>query len=198
MSEQTPSQIPQSGLGAGGTRLSARSIVFMVFVLAIVVVLDQVSKFYVVASLQLHESIEVIPGYFSIILTHNRGAAFGILSGLPEGYRQAALATTTIFALGAVFYLLIHDYYDDLIAQGALAMIVGGAIGNIIDRVRIGKVVDFIDVYYGPHHWPAFNVADSAICVGVCALLLLRPLRGSKKIGAETPAIEALPKHGDA
>ena len=146
-----------------------------IFVLAIV--LDQVSKWLVLANINQREIIPVIPNFFNLTLTFNRGAAFGMLSGLPDGTRQLVLAVTTLIALSSVLYFLMRDYHGNLRAQLCLAMIVGGAFGNIIDRLRIGAVVDFLDVYWGDYHWPAFNIADSSIFVGVVFLILMRPAR---------------------
>lgn len=136
------------------------------------VLLDQVSKHLILRSFQPGEIRPVIDGLFNLTLTFNRGAAFGLWSGLPPGWREAILALTILFALVVVGYFLTRPYYQNKLSQIALSVILGGACGNIIDRVRLGAVVDFLDVYYGSYHWPAFNVADSAICVGVAMLLL--------------------------
>lgn len=141
----------------------------------VVVILDQYTKYLVVANLTLHETIELVPGFFNLILTYNKGAAFGLLADLPDTIRYIALTVTTLIALSAVVYFLLRDYREDFIAQIALSFIVGGAVGNILDRVRLGMVVDFLDVYYNNYHWPAFNVADSAICLGVAVLLFRKP-----------------------
>jgi len=139
-----------------------------------IVVADQISKQVVLQNFSEYQSQPIIPGLFNLVLVFNRGAAFGIMSGLSDSYRHLALMTTTLLALGAVAYFLLHDFYRDRVAQGALGLIVGGAVGNIIDRFRFGAVVDFLDFYLGNSHWPAFNVADSAICVGVAVLLFRR------------------------
>lgn len=146
-------------------------------VVTTVVTLDQISKWIIIRELQVFDGrpVEVIPGLFNLVLTYNRGAAFGLLSDVPDGWRHLLLGLTTVAAFLAVAYFLLNDYRHDLMAHQALAMIVGGAIGNIIDRVRLGAVVDFLDVYYASYHWPAFNLADSAICVGVAVLLIRTP-----------------------
>jgi len=143
---------------------------------ALVVVLDQLSKYFVQEKLFTGDSIEVIPNFLNLILTYNPGAAFGLMAGLPDAVRYLALGTATVVALVAVMYFFMRDYRHDRFAQIALAMILGGAVGNIIDRIRFGMVVDFIDVFVGVHHWPAFNVADSAICMGVAIIVLRKPL----------------------
>jgi signal peptidase II len=163
--------------------ISAGVLFFMFLIILLVAVFDQLTKAVVVGSLHEGELIRIVPSYFNLTLTYNRGAAFGILSNYSDGTRQLLLAGTTILALSAVMFFLYYDYYHDRIAQVALAMIVGGALGNVIDRVRIGEVVDFLDFYYQSYHWPAFNVADSAICLGVFILLLRRPARAHSEAG---------------
>lgn len=136
------------------------------------IVVDQISKRIVLNSFQPGEIRPVIDGLFNLTLTFNRGAAFGLWSGLPPGWREVVLGLTILLALTVVAYLITRSYYQSALAQAALAGILGGAIGNVIDRVQIGAVVDFLDFYIGTAHWPAFNIADSAICVGVFLLLV--------------------------
>ncbi len=140
-----------------------------------VIGLDQITKYLVLENIQRGDVIVIIPNFFNLILTYNLGAAFGMFSDLPEGLRHALLAISITIALGTVLYFFLRDYKDDKIAQIALAMIIGGAFGNIIDRFQHGMVVDFLDLYIGTNHWPAFNVADSAICIGVVILFFRRP-----------------------
>jgi signal peptidase II len=138
------------------------------------IVADQISKKLILDSFQPGEIRPVIDGLFNLTLTFNKGAAFGLWSGLSSGVREAVLGLTILLALGVVAFLLTRSYYQSFVAQAALSGILGGAVGNIIDRFRFGAVVDFLDWYIGTAHWPAFNIADSAICVGV-ALLLFAP-----------------------
>lgn len=152
--------------------------IMMLTVIAVVVALDQLSKFWIVANFSFGELRPIIDGFFNLTYTLNRGAAFGMFSGLSEGLRQLVLALTTTVALLAVLYFLAKDFRGRLPAQVALALILGGAVGNLIDRVRIGAVIDFLDFYIGSAHWPAFNVADSCICIGVMVLILLKPMPG--------------------
>jgi signal peptidase II len=151
----------------------------------IIAVMDQATKLFVLKNFQVGESRPVLEGFFNLVLVFNKGAAFGFLSDVGDGLRHILLGLTTAIALGTVVYLLLVDYFHDTVARGALGLIIGGAIGNIIDRIRFGQVVDFLDFYYGSYHWPAFNVADSAICVGVAFLILRSPkgLRASKVNG---------------
>lgn len=138
---------------------------------------DQISKHYILQTFSLGEILPVIPRLFNLTLTFNPGAAFGLWGGVAEGWRQIILGITTCAALGVVFYFLRQPSYRNKLTQTALASILGGALGNIIDRFRHdGTVVDFLDFYWGGTHWPAFNIADSAICIGV-ALLILLPQR---------------------
>ncbi len=141
----------------------------------LVVVLDQLSKLMVEKMFTLGEQLPVVDGFFDLTLTYNKGVAFGMFASLEQVPRVIALAGAIGLALLVVAYLLVKEYRRDPIGQVFLAMIVGGAIGNIIDRVRVGAVVDFLDLYYGSYHWPAFNIADSAICVGVLLLLFRKP-----------------------
>lgn len=155
--------------------ITKKSAVWMGLVFALVIVLDQITKLAIVRNFERGDIHSVIPDVFNLTLAFNRGAAFGMFSGVPDGTRQIILGVTTLIALSAVLFFLMRDFHGDRIAQLCLAMILGGAVGNIIDRVRLGEVIDFLDVYWGSYHWPAFNVADSAICVGVVLLILRRP-----------------------
>lgn len=138
-----------------------------------VVALDQITKKMALSAFAPGEIQPVIDGIFNLTLSFNRGAAFGLWAGLEAGWREAVLGGTILLALGVVSFLLTRPYYQAKLAQGALAAILGGAIGNVIDRFVYGAVVDFLDFYLGSYHWPAFNIADSAICIGVGLLLLL-------------------------
>lgn len=159
----------------------------MSVILAFVVALDQFTKYLVLQNLRRGEVIPLIPDFFNLTLTFNRGAAFGLLSGLPEGTRQLVLAATTLIALTAVLFFLVRDFHGEAVAHYSMALILGGAFGNVIDRVRLGEVVDFLDVYWGAYHWPAFNIADSAICIGVAILLLKKPrARPVKDVAADS------------
>ena len=140
-------------------------------VLLPVILLDQATKYAASSYLILGKPVPIIADFFSLTLVHNPGAAFGLFSGLAEPYRQIALILVSALALGAVAYFLIVEACDDCLAQIALIGILAGAIGNIIDRMRFDYVIDFLDFYWRDYHWPAFNVADSAISMGVCFLL---------------------------
>ena len=141
----------------------------------VVVVLDQITKLIALARLVPGTPLGVIDGFLALTLVLNPGLAFGILAGVPIGWRWivALLSVVALVILVRVaLRILPRGGWPD---HGAIGLIFGGAIGNLIDRVRFGAVVDFVDVHYRGWHWPAFNVADSAITVGV-ALLAIRLL----------------------
>lgn len=141
-------------------------------VIVAVVGLDQVTKLWIVQHFALHESREVIPGLFNLTYLTNNGAAFSILAGQPAVWRQAFFIGASTVAL-VLIWLGQRSYGPRSRWYSlSLALIAGGAIGNLIDRIRLGFVVDFLDVYLGTYHWPAFNVADSAITVGVLIFFL--------------------------
>ena len=137
-----------------------------------VVVLDQATKVLVDGFMELHESRPVVEGLVHLTYVRNRGAAFGILAeaGLPfQSELFVAVSLAALLAIGLYAWRLPAS---SRLPQWALALIMGGALGNLIDRTRLGYVIDFVDVFWGPHHWPAFNVADSCISVGVALLIL--------------------------
>lgn len=144
-----------------------------------VALLDQLSKTLILKEFSVGEVDRVIPGFFNLTLTFNYGAAFGLWGGLPDGIREIVLGISITLALSVVWYFLRHPSYKTSTAYLALSCILGGALGNVVDRVTRGAVVDFLDVYYGSYHWPAFNLADSAICLGVF-LLVLTPQKNLK------------------
>jgi len=149
-----------------------RYVVLGIVVLAIVVV-DQITKAYIDGSMYLHESIPIIPGYFSLTYIRNPGAAFGIMGTTSSGFRIVFFFLTSVLAMGLLITIFLRLDPGDWWGQLTIALIFGGAIGNFIDRLLYGEVIDFLDFYINGYHWPAFNVADSAISVGVCSLLLL-------------------------
>jgi len=142
---------------------------------AAVLVLDQATKLLALARLSPGHPVSVVDGVLALTLVLNPGLAFGILGAVPPGWRWvvALLSVVALCALGFLAIQLLPG--GGWPAAFALGLTFGGALGNIIDRWRFGAVVDFIDVYWRAYHWPAFNVADSAISVGV-ALLALRLL----------------------
>lgn len=144
---------------------------------AFVIAADQASKAAIIAAFQLGEGI-ALTGFFNLVFVFNRGAAFSFLA-TAGGWQRWFFAA---LALGVSAYIvsLLRKHAEQKLMCTALAMVMGGAIGNVIDRFIHGAVVDFLDVHVAGWHWPAFNVADSAICIGVVLLLWLQ-LRESKK-----------------
>jgi signal peptidase II len=137
-----------------------------------VLCLDQATKFWVMHHFTLYESRVVIPDLFNLTYLTNNGAAFSILAGQPALWRQVFFLGTAGVAL--VFIWMAQRSYGrrSLWYMVAFALIAGGAIGNMVDRLRFGFVIDFLDVYVGSYHWPAFNIADSAITVGVILFIV--------------------------
>jgi len=163
-----------------------------------VILLDQWTKALVRHQMHLHESIPIIPHLFNLTYIRNPGAAFGLFVGINHAYRTLFFLVITIAAVVVIGYFFFASILDDrrqglstteavsgaggvsIHQQGSrhnrwlrigLALVFGGAIGNLIDRIRYGEVVDFLDWYLGAYHWPAFNVADSSITIGVTILL---------------------------
>ena len=149
---------------------------------AIGVLLDQVSKIYIDSSFELYQSVTVLENFFHITYIRNRGAAFGILSD--NALRLPFFIIVSLVAIVGIIWYLRQLRADQKLSHLALGLILSGAIGNLIDRIRFGEVIDFIDVHWYNHHWPAFNVADSAICVGV-GLLLLETWREERRTKAK-------------
>lgn len=138
----------------------------MIWPALVVILLDQMTKAAVAHLLRAHQSIPVIPGFFNIVHVRNRGMAFGLMNR-PSGDLSVYILIAA--SLAAVVFLLVWSFRlkeaGTLVPLG-LSLILGGAVGNLIDRIRFHEVIDFLDIYWGAYHWPAFNVADSAITVG--------------------------------
>ena len=152
-----------------------------------VLVLDQVTKEIVERSMTLYESIPLLP-FFSLTYVRNTGAAFGVLGALPASLRLPLFIAVTVVAVVTLWSYLRQVQDDQPWVAGALGGILGGAAGNLVCRLRYGEVVDFLHLHYRGFDWPMFNVADSAITVGV-AIVLLQSLRAApdRKPAAEGP-----------
>ena len=137
---------------------------------ALVIVFDQLSKWWANSALELYQSIAVLP-FFNITLAYNHGAAFSFLAS-ESGWQRWFFTGLAVVVSIVLLVWLKRLKTDAKLEAISLALILGGALGNVIDRVVHGYVIDFIDVYYGTYHWPAFNVADSAICIGAILLIL--------------------------
>ena len=152
--------------------LHKRNIIFMAIAIA-VVLLDQATKAWITSTMRLHDSFAVIGGFFNITYIRNPGAAFGFLAGASPLFRYTFFLAVTMAAILLILHYVRASRMDEPAQISALALILAGAVGNLIDRIRFGEVVDFLDVYIGSHHWPAFNVADSAISVGAAILVVI-------------------------
>jgi signal peptidase II len=147
-----------------------------------VIVLDQVTKHVVDGRFRLGESIPVIPGFFNLTYIRNTGAAFGLLATAPPEFRIPFFILVPLVALVAIAYIFRKIPDKDVKLSTALSLVIGGAVGNLIDRVALGYVIDFLDFHWRyRYHFPAFNVADSAICVGVGVLMLDLLVQGSEE-----------------
>lgn len=163
------------------------------FVALTVILLDQATKRVIVQALRAGQGIPVIPGFFDIVFVLNPGAAFGFLATLPEWVRNPFFILISVVAVILIVFYHTRFLHAHRLASVALGLILGGAIGNLLDRLRYGMVVDFLDFYVSRYHWPAFNVADSAISIGVGLMLLDMLLdwrRQNRKPPANTTANE--------
>ena len=142
-------------------------------VITVAIVLDQLTKAMVVDSLNLYESREVIPGFFNLVYVTNSGAAFSMLADINSPWRHYFFLCVGGIALIGLTVAYWKLRKDNSLYTWALALIAGGAAGNLIDRIRFGSVIDFLDIYIGNYHWPAFNIADSAICIGAALFLII-------------------------
>lgn len=148
---------------------------------ALVVVLDQLTKWAVLANFAYGERLEIAP-FLNLVLVYNKGAAFSMFADA-DGWQTPLLIAFALGAAGIVSYLLVRNPGKRVLSLG-LALILGGALGNVIDRLRFGHVVDFVDVHAMGWHWPAFNVADSGITVGAALLILDGFMQHEKRASA--------------
>lgn len=163
-----------------------RKLAILMPLLALGLPLDQLTKVLVQLKLPLGSQAPLIPGLLNLVHIRNKGAAFGLLSGWSAEFAWLFFVATTGLVLGVLGYLLWRLPDDHWPAALGYSLILTGALGNLIDRVRLGEVVDFIDVYWGRYHWPAFNVADSLVCVGT-AILVWVIIREGKTADASDP-----------
>ena len=163
-----------------------RKLAIFIPLLVVGLVLDQVTKVLVMLKLPMGSQVPLIPGLLNLVHIHNKGAAFGLFSGWSAEFAWLFFVATTGLVLVVLGYLLWRLPDDHWPAALGYSLILTGALGNLIDRVRLGEVVDFIDVYWGRYHWPAFNVADSLVCVGA-AVLVWVIIREEKTADASDP-----------
>lgn len=151
----------------------------------LIVLLDQWSKFLVLQRLHLGESWSVIPGYFSFTYLRNTGAVWGILQHQNE---WLVLLSFAVLILMAVFYRWLVD--DRRVHRLAIGCMIGGIVGNLIDRIKLGWVTDFLDFYWASNHWPCFNLADAAICVGVGIYAVSTLWMSAQRLPTHAPVAE--------
>ena len=153
----------------------------------LIVLLDQATKWLVIQRLPLYEDLPLISGLLSLQHVRNSGAVFGILSGTAIPGKPYLFALLSAVALAALTYYARTIPREERLPRFALSLVIGGAVGNLIDRVRFGYVVDFVKMYWGSHVWPNYNVADSAISIGLVLLVVdsFRP-RDREAVGAPT------------
>jgi signal peptidase II len=138
---------------------------------SLVLILDQITKVLVDKMMPMYHTIEIIPNFVALTYLRNTGAAFGFLAGEQSFYRIGFFLLVSTIAVGCIFYLLKVARPEKKIFLVSLSLILGGAVGNMVDRLRLGEVIDFMLLHYYDLHWPAFNVADSAISIGVVLLI---------------------------
>src|SRR5271167_1723921 len=155
--------------GSTQTRQAMRKYFFLIA--AIVLLLDRLAKWAVASNIPLRDSVTVIPGFFHLTHVQNTGAAFGLFAESTAQWKVGALVSFSVIALIIVSALLWKNSHALSTTTIGLSLILGGATGNLWDRMTAGRVVDFLDFYVGTYHWPAFNVADSAIVIGAVLLV---------------------------
>lgn len=167
-----------------------KKVVILAVVAACVLYLDQMTKALAVLHIKGRPPITVIDDAFDLVYVENTGAAFGLFAKSKDGVRIPVFHVVSTIAIAAIIYLFVTLKTHQTLLTVSLSAILGGAVGNFTDRVRLGYVVDFLDVHWGTLHWPAFNVADTAITIGVGLLIL------DMILAREGPAVPASPDPG--
>jgi signal peptidase II len=176
---------PKSGMNKNSARLS------YLFIALIVVLLDRWTKHLVAQRMRLYAHIQIIPGFFRLTHTENTGAAFSLFADSPAHWKTGMLIAFSLVALAVVSVLLWRNHHAHVVTGIGLSLIMGGAVGNLWDRLTSGRVVDFLLFYVKRYQWPVFNLADSAIVVG--AGLLIVEILFHKSSGPEEVAAELKP-----
>ncbi|MCP4681342.1 MAG: signal peptidase II [Desulfobacterales bacterium] len=145
-----------------------------------VILLDRISKLVLIHYLRIHESVPVLKGFFNLVHVRNRGMAFGLMNRPDFNFSSYFLIAAGIGAIILLIFWFIKLKEDDRRMIFGFSLILGGAVGNLIDRIRYGEVVDFLDFHVGTYHWPAFNVADSSITVGAFLVAISLVFSGKK------------------
>jgi signal peptidase II len=148
-----------------------RNLVIFICGVLVIIVLDQFTKAIITEKLFVYGTHKIIDGFFNLVYVRNPGAAFGFLAGASETFRYFFFIGITTLAILLIIYYIVKSKQEKLSVIISMTLIFGGAVGNLIDRIRFGTVVDFLDFYIGQWHWPAFNVADSAITVGAVLMV---------------------------
>jgi signal peptidase II len=146
---------------------------------------DQITKWYVDSTLEVGQGVAVIPDFFDIIHVRNTGAAFGILQGMPESLRTPFFLVITVLACAMVFFMLRQISATSVFTRSSFYLIIAGALGNLTDRIRLHEVVDFLNFHIGRFYWPAFNLADVYITIGIVYLLIYTMVSGRKEESKE-------------
>mgnify|MGYP005834882015 CR=1 FL=1 len=170
---------PLRGSSQGGK--VSRSRWFFHSLVVILVVLDQLIKALVVKNIFLYQKVEVIPGFANLTRVHNRGVIFGAFSNLQHPFGRLLLTLVSFIALAVVIIYYLKTPVTERVFKFSFALILAGAVGNLLDRFFRGYVVDFIDLYVGRHHWPFFNLADSCITIGGLLLIIYLVLPSRRK-----------------
>jgi signal peptidase II len=152
----------------------------LIVVFCVVLFFDQITKAYVDRTLYKFQSIEIVKNFFHITHVRNTGAAFGLLAGPTHPLRTILFVVISVTAIGVILLIYRRIDDDDTLHALAFSLLLGGAAGNLIDRIWIGQVIDFLDFHWYNHHWPAFNFADSAICGGI-GLILFNMVMGARR-----------------
>ena len=185
-------------ISAFGGSLRKKYLLFFLTVVPVILI-DQITKTLVHAHMSLYESRPLIAGFFNLTYIRNPGAAFGFFTGAAPLFRTLFLIAVTLAAIILILFYLSKSREEPPLLTFSLALILSGAAGNLIDRVRYGEVIDFLDLYVGAHHWPAFNVADSAISVGAALMIwemLKRKRTPTLPFSSDPPPAPPLSKGG--
>ncbi|NWF92886.1 MAG: signal peptidase II [Syntrophaceae bacterium] len=146
-----------------------------------IILVDQWTKHVVQQRLVLYQKVEVIRGFFNLVHVRNTGGAFGILGGEGGALTSWLFVAVSFIAIGAVLFLFLRLKEDERTLSLSLSLVLSGAVGNLLDRLRYGEVVDFLDFHLSSYHWPAFNIADSAISLGIGLMAFVILFRDRKR-----------------
>ena len=153
----------------------------LLIVFLVIIVLDQSTKLIIQQTLPLHKQVEIISGFFNLIHVRNTGGAFGIFGGERDPLGSVLFVVASLIAVGILVILFLRVKEHEKALAFSLSLLLSGAMGNLIDRVSYGEVIDFLDFYVSSYHWPAFNIADSAISIGIGLMALELLIKEHKK-----------------